>query len=160
MTLHRRYRRYLYPGEHPVIEVRRHWAGLAVDSLRILAVLLVALFVMRAVRWPEWLHTLTLCFALAVGLRWVLIVPEWWLERVILTTRRVLVVSGIAYRQAATIPLVKVTDITYTRSSGGMMFGYGKFVVAAGENQELVLSYITRPERFYIVMSKLLFGGE
>ena len=105
-------------------------------------------------------HTLTFLFAMLVAFRWVLIVAEWWLERVILTTRQILVVSGITYRRVATIPLVKLTDITYIRSSGGTIFDYGTFVVTAGENQVLNLSYMPQPENLYVMMSELLFGGE
>jgi hypothetical protein len=155
-------RRYLLPSERPVIEVRRHWAFVAADTLKSLGLLIFGLFVLRVVQDTGMLETLAVYFTVFVVLRWVFIILDWWVEKFIVTDKRVLLVTGIAYRKVAIMPLIKVTDLTYNRSATGMMFGYGEFVVeSAGQDQALSkINFIPQPEKLYIQMSELLFGGD
>ena len=153
-------RRYLLPSERPVIEVRRHWAMLAVETMRSLALFAVGLFVVA--QGTGLVQTVGLFFALFIAGRWAWIMADWWVEKFIVTDKRVLLVTGIAYRKVAIMPLVKVTDLTFNRSPTGMLLGYGEFVVeSAGQDQALSkINYIPLPEKLYIQMSELLFGGE
>lgn len=155
-------RRYLLPSERPVIEVRRHWAFVAADTLQSFVLLLIGLFVMRVFDGTGLPETLAVYFTVFVVIRWAWIIADWWVEKFIVTDKRVLLVTGIAYRKVAIMPLIKVTDLTYNRSPTGLMFGYGEFVVeSAGQDQALSnIKFIPRPEKLYIQMSELLFGGE
>jgi len=155
-------RRYLLPSERPVIEVRRHWAILAVETLRSLGLLILGLFVWRVFRGMGLLETLAVYFTVFVVVRWSWIIADWWVEKFIVTDKRVLLVTGIAYRKVAIMPLIKVTDLTYNRSPMGMTLGYGEFVVeSAGQDQALSkINFIPKPEKLYIQMSELLFGGD
>ena len=122
-------RRYLLPSEHPVIEVRRHWAWLAACALPSCGLLLVGLVAMRAAWAPGWLGTLILYFTVFVVVRSVWITLDWWTEKFIVTDKRILMVTGVVNRKAAIMQLAKVTDLTYTRSAAGMLLGYGEFVI-------------------------------
>jgi hypothetical protein len=155
-------RRYLLPSERPVIDERRHWAFVAADTLQSLALLIVGLFVLRVVRGTGLLETLAVYFTVFVVVHWAWVIIDWWVEKFIVTDKRVLLVTGIAYRKVAIMPLIKVTDLTYNRSSLGMLLGYGEFVVeSAGQDQALSrVNFIPRPEKLYIQMSELLFGGD
>jgi uncharacterized membrane protein YdbT with pleckstrin-like domain len=160
----RRNRSYLQPSEHPVIEVRRHWAMLAANTLTSCGLLIVGLVAMRVeVEWaPGWLDTLILYFTASVVARWVWITLDWWMERFIVTDKRILLATGIVYRRLAIMPLVKATDLTYSRSVAGLILGYGELVIeAAGQDQALSrISYLPQPEKLYLLISELLFGGE
>ena len=153
-------RRYLLPSERPVIEVRRHWAMLAVETMRSLGLFLLGLFVVA--KGVGAVQTVGLFFSLFIAGRWAWIMADWWVEKFIVTDKRVLLVTGIAYRKVAIMPLVKVTDLTFNRSATGLLLRYGEFVVeSAGQDQALSkINYIPEPEKLYIQMSELLFGGE
>ena len=60
------------------------------------------------------------------------------------------------------MPLANATDLTYNRSATGMLLGYGEFVIeSAGQDLALSrISYLPQPEKLYIQISELLFGGE
>ena len=62
----------------------------------------------------------------------------------------------------AIMPLVKITDLTFHRSSTGLLLGHGKFVVeSAGQDQALsAIDYVPRAEATYLQISELLFGGD
>jgi len=155
-------RRYLLPSERPVIEERRHWAFVAADTLQSFLLLLLGLFVLRVFRGTGLPEKLAVYFTVFVVVRWAWIIADWWVEKFIVTDKRVLLVTGIAYRKVAIMPLIKVTDLTYNRSATGLMLGYGEFVVeSAGQDQALSrINFIPKPEKLYIQMSELLFGGE
>jgi len=155
-------RRYLLPSEHPVIEVRRHWAWLAARALPSCGLLLVGLVAMRAAWAPGWLDALILYFTVFVVLRSVWITLDWWTERFIVTDRRILLVTGIAYRNVAIIPLAKVTALTYNRSAAGVLLGYGEFVIeSTGQDEALSrISYLPKTEKLYIQISELLYDSK
>src|SRR6266568_3281548 len=141
-------RRYLLPSERPVIEERRHWAVLAVDTLQSLGLLVVGLFLLRLFRGTGLPETLAVYFTVFVVVRWSWIIGDWWVEKFIVTDKRVLLVTGIAYRKVAIMPLIKVTDLTFNRSGTGLLLGYGEFVFeSAGQDQALSrIPFIPKPE--------------
>jgi Bacterial PH domain len=153
-------RRYLLPTERLVIEVRRHWAILVIDTLQSIGLLLVGLFAVQLFS-EGFPRTLAIYFSVFVVVRWAWIIGDWWVEKLVVTDKRVLLVTGIVTRKVAIMPLIKVTDLTYNRSSLGLMLGYGEFVVeTAGQDQALSrVNYIPTPEKLYIQISQLLFGG-
>src|SRR5260370_20359516 len=157
-------RRYLLPTERRVIEVRRHWAVLAGDPAQSLALLAVGVLLLRIFSAPaaSFARALAIYFIVFVLLRWGWIMADWWVEKFIVTDKRVLLITGIANRKVAIMPLVKVTDLTFNRSGLGLMLGYGEFVVeSAGQDQALSkVNYIPKPEKLYIQISELLFGGD
>lgn len=155
-------RRYLLPSERPVIQVRRHWAMLAGDTIQTVLLLIGGIFLISVFSAVAFLHMLAVYFTVFVVVRWAWIMADWYVERFIVTDKRVLLITGIASRKVAIMPLVKVTDLTYNRSATGLTFGYGEFVVeSAGQDQALSrVNYIPQPEKLYIQMSELLFGGD
>jgi membrane protein YdbS with pleckstrin-like domain len=155
-------RRYLLPSERPVIQVRRHWGVLAADTLQSLGLLIAGIFVIRVGGGQNFIRMLAIYFTVFVVIRWAWIIGDWYVERFIVTDKRVLLVTGIVTRKVAIMPLVKVTDLTFNRSALGQMLGYGEFVVeSAGQDQALSkISFIPKPEKLYIQVSELLFGGD
>ena len=52
---------------------------------------------------------------------------EWSEDYFVVTSERMLQASGVFVRKIAMMPLVKVTDMTFRRSTMGRILGYGTF---------------------------------
>jgi uncharacterized membrane protein YdbT with pleckstrin-like domain len=98
--------------------------------------------------------------ALVVVLRFTVLTILWWIERIVITDKRVMLAQGIITHNVGMMPLSKVTDLTFRRTLGGRMFGYGTIVVeSAGQIQALnEIDYLPRPEEIYEALSELVFG--
>jgi uncharacterized membrane protein YdbT with pleckstrin-like domain len=151
---------YLLPTERRVIRVRMHWAVMAKDLT------LTGLFLLLMVVLREYLPSsvvfdnLTFYLALAAVLRFTLKTILWWIERIVITDKRVMLAQGIITHKVGMMPLSKVTDLTFERTLNGRMLGYGTIVVeSAGQIQALnKINYMPRPEEIYEALSELIFG--
>ena len=116
----------------------------------------------RILNGVDYVGTVLIWFCVFVFARWAWKIADWYNETLIVTDKRLLLLTGIFYRNVAIMPLVKVTDLTYHRSASGMTFGYGKFVVeSAGQDQALsTIDFVPHPDRLYQQISDLLFGGD
>ena len=87
---------------------------------------------------------------------------RWHVDRFVITSARVLTVAGLVNRRISMLPLRKLTDMSYQRSSLGMLFGYGEFVIeSAGEAQGLRrVQFLPHPDALYLQLSELLFTAE
>ena len=102
-----------------------------------------------------------------VGVGIALLMPPWsitahvlWIERIVITDKRVMLAEGFIVHKVGMMPLSKVTDLTFERSIGGRMLGYGTLIVeSAGQIQALNrIDYMPRPEEVYEALSELVFG--
>jgi uncharacterized membrane protein YdbT with pleckstrin-like domain len=155
--------RYLLPSERCVFAVRMHPAMLLPAALPVVGGLILAFLLdaslppetplVRDVMWFAWLVALA-WFAWQVG--------QWWVERFVVTDRRIILTSGILTRKVAMMPLVKVTDMSYQRSPVGRVLGYGEFVMeSAGQDQALRnITYVPNPDILYLDMCDLLFNQQ
>lgn len=144
--------RYLLPNEACVALVRRHPAVLISPSAQAIAGLLVA-FVLTAtilrshslLIWIVW----GLWGLLMLRLIWQAV--NWAVDYFVITSKRILLTSGVFTRNVAMMPLSKVTDMSFRRSFAGRMLGYGDFIVeSAGQDQALrVIDHIPYPEDLY-----------
>jgi hypothetical protein len=153
--------RYLLPTERPVINIRRHWAVLVGGTLQSLLLFVVGILIARILS-GDFVRMVAIYFCVFVAARWMWILGDWYVEKLVVTDKRVLLVTGIVTRKVAIMPLVKVTDLTFNRSATGLMLGYGQFVVeTAGQDQALShIDFVPKPEKLYIQISELLFGGD
>ena len=94
------------------------------------------------------------------SLRFTVLTILWWIERIVITDKRVMLAEGFIVHKVGMMPLSKVTDLTFERSIGGRMLGYGTMVVeSAGQIQALNrIDYMPRPEEVYEALSELVFG--
>ena len=154
--------KYLLPTERVAIRIRRHWAYLAGDTLQAIVLLFIGVLLARILNGVQYVGTVLIWFCVFVFARWAWRIADWFNETLIVTDKRLLLLTGIFYRNVAIMPLVKVTDLTYHRSASGMTFGYGKFVVeSAGQDQALsTIDFVPHPDRLYQQISDLLFGGD
>jgi Bacterial PH domain len=144
--------RYLLPEEKLVANVRRHPAVLIGASAQAIAGLLVA-FVLTAtllrnhslliwIVWGLWALLMLRLFWEAVN---------WAVDYFVITSKRILLTSGVFTRNVAMMPLTKVTDMSFRRTFTGRMLGYGDFIVeSAGQDQALrVVDHVPYPEDLY-----------
>lgn len=156
--------RYLSHDEQVVLEVRRHAIVVAGPALLAVAAVLVAGtigWVASPLEGAAWLNRLLGFAAVIVAARFGWKLWQWWVDRIIVTDQRIFEVSGVLTRKVASMPLTRVTDMTYRRSIGGRLFGYGDLIVeTAGQDQ--ALSHISRlpdPDRFYRTITALVTAG-
>jgi Bacterial PH domain len=154
--------RYLLPTERVEIQIRRHWAVLAGDTVQTILLLVLGVLLARVLDSVDLAQMVAVYFCVFVVARWAWKLVDWNHEVLIVTDKRLLLLTGIFTRNVAIMPLVKVTDLTFYRSSTGLMLGYGKFIVeSAGQDQALsTIDYVPKPEQLYIQISNLLFGGD
>jgi uncharacterized membrane protein YdbT with pleckstrin-like domain len=151
---------YLLPTERRVIRVRQHWAVM-LNHVTSTALFLLAMVIGQSLLPNSILiDNLTFYLALVAVLRFTVLTILWWIERIVITDKRVMLAQGIITHNVGMMPLGKVTDLTFQRTLGGRMFGYGTIVVeSAGQIQALNrIDYLPRPEEIYEALSELVFG--
>jgi len=155
--------KYLLPHEHQVITVRKHPAVL----IRPIAIILAGLVIAAVVSTTVARHNASVVgfawIAWAVSLLWLVFkVFEWSQDYFIVTSRRMLLATGIVTRKVAMMPLVKVTDMSFQRSTTGRLLGYGEFILeSAGQDQALRrVDHLPYPEQLYLEVCGLIFPGK
>jgi len=154
--------RYLLPQERSgrVITVRKHPAVLVVPIAVTVAGLVGAFLLsatllrtnapLRDVVWILWI-------GLALYLIWKAV--NWAVDYFVVTSQRIMLTSGLFTRKVGMMPLGKVTDMSFQRSFGGQLFGYGEFIIeSAGQDQALRnIDYIPYPEQLYLEICEMLW---
>ncbi len=151
---------YLLPTERRVIRVRQHWAVM-INHLTATALFLLVLVVGRSFfEGNVVVDNVAFYLGLVAVLRFTVLTILWWIERIVITDKRVMLAQGILVHNVGMMPLSKVTDLTFQRTLGGRMFGYGTMIVeSAGQIQALNrIEYMPRPEEIYEALSELVFG--
>lgn len=88
--------------------------------------------------------------------RLVIILARWsYYEKRYITNRRVIEAGGFLGSRISSMPLSRVTDISYSKSVPGELLGYATMrVETAGQDQALgIVRFISRPDHFYEVLS-------
>lgn len=131
-------------GEVVVDEVRHHWAAYVRAGLEFVAGGLVLLTV------PFWRVELgwlpmVVWMALWAHAGWLALTEH--MDRFVITNMRVFRVKGVLDRQAATMPLSRILDITVTKPLVGRLCGYGHFCFesAAQEQGLRDIRFVSRP---------------
>lgn len=140
--------------------VRRHPILLARDVLELVVGLYVLVWLRRHLPGVVGVRVLLgLAILLLVG-RTTWHAARWTADRFVVTSSRVLLVTGLMNRRVSMLPLRKLTDMSYRRSSLGWMLGYGEFVMeSAGESQALHrVRFLPHPDTLYLQLSELLFA--
>ncbi|CAA9444724.1 MAG: hypothetical protein AVDCRST_MAG66-4318 [uncultured Pseudonocardia sp.] len=151
---------YLLPTERRVIRVRQHWAVM-INHLTQTALFLLVLVIGQSLLDDNVVvDNVAFYLGLVAVLRFTVLTILWWIERIVITDKRVMLAQGILVHNVGMMPLSKVTDLTFQRTLGGRMFGYGTMIVeSAGQIQALNrIEYMPRPEEIYEALSELVFG--
>jgi uncharacterized membrane protein YdbT with pleckstrin-like domain len=154
---------YLLPSERRVIRVRRHWSVLFWDVFQAIALLSVAILLMQVLPADAVVvQNIVWYLGLLVVARFAFSIYEWWDETLVVTDKRFVLLTGVFTTRVAMMPVGKVTDLTYERSAGGRLFGYGTVVVeSAGQIQAFNrIERLPKPELIYDAISELVFGDK
>jgi uncharacterized membrane protein YdbT with pleckstrin-like domain len=151
---------YLLPTERRVIRVRQHWAYMWKHVIQTSLFLLALVVLQRYIPGSVLVDNVTFYLALVAVVRFTVLTILWWIERIVITDKRVMLAEGFIVHKVGMMPLGKVTDLTFERSIGGRILGYGTLIVeSAGQIQALNrIEYMPRPEEVYEALSELVFG--
>jgi uncharacterized membrane protein YdbT with pleckstrin-like domain len=153
----------LHERDHQVITVRMHPAMLLAPVGLTLAGLVAVVVLNGSVLKHQGGARNIVWIAWGFLLLWALWrAANWAVEYFVVTSRRMILTSGVLTRKVAMMPLNKVTDMSFQRSLGGRLLGYGEFILeSAGQDQALRnIPYIPYPEQLYVEVCKLLFPSE
>jgi uncharacterized membrane protein YdbT with pleckstrin-like domain len=154
--------KYLLHGETVKVITRRHWAVLIEPTVKFVPVFLVGAWLLLFD--PENRVTSSAGFLLILGalVYYGLRVGEWWFRHFIVSTRRVLLTSGVIVRTVTLLPLRRITDLTWQETLLGNILGYGTFrFESAGQDQALRhLTYMPEAQKRYRQVSELLFSSD
>ena len=156
--------RYLLPHERQVISVHEHPAVLIGPIALVLLGLAIAGFLSNSsitnsngtailVIWLLWVVLL-----LWLGVK----IWDWAVNYFVVTSERLILAKGVVVRNVSMLPLTKVTDMSFRRSTIGRFLGYGEFIVeSAGQDQALRnVKFIPYPEQLYLEVCGLIFKEE
>jgi hypothetical protein len=143
-------RSYLFRGEEVALVIRPHPVVLWKSVLApFAAVALISAF-------PG---TFTAVVLAIVMTRFAWDVAMWWMDRYVLTTERILSLSGIITKKVVTLPLGKITDLTYERSLLGRLLGYGSLgFESAGQQDFGRIDFVPDSDHFYRAVMALALG--
>jgi uncharacterized membrane protein YdbT with pleckstrin-like domain len=155
--------KYLLPHERQVITVHQHPAVLIRPIFEVLVGLAIAGWLSSSIAhgngtallviWILWIVLL-----LRLGVK----AYEWSETYFVVTSQRMLLQTGLVTRKVNMMPLSKVTDMSFQRSSLGRILGYGEFILeSAGQEQALrVVDHLPYPEQLYLEVCGLIFKDQ
>lgn len=151
--------KYLLPHEHQVITVRKHPALLLRPVIYTVTGLILAA-VLTGLAHHNGTAVLVIWLLWLIPLGYLILeVIEWADNYFIVTSQRMLLITGLVTRKVAMMPLVKVTDMSFQRSAQGRLLGYGTFILeSAGQDQAFrVVDHLPYPEQLYLEVCGLIF---
>jgi hypothetical protein len=150
---------YILPNERRVIRVRTHWVVM-LEHMTQTSLVLGLLYFADLQLDNDVFHTISWYIALVAVARLAIFVAEWWVERLVITDKRVMRAGGILTHQLDMMPLGKVTDLTFKRTFTGRLMGYGHMrFESAGQKQGLEnIMFAPQPEEIYEALTELIFG--
>ena len=153
---------YLLPTERRVIRVRQHWSVLLNDMIQSSLALGLVVALQRYLPSSMVIDNLTWYAGLVIVVRLTILVALWWVERIVITDKRVMISQGILTHKIGMMPLTKVTDLTFKRTFTGRLMGYGTMVIeSAGQIQALnEIDFMPQPEEIYEALTELIFGDK
>jgi len=84
---------------------------------------------------------------------------QWSVHRFVLTSKRVVLVTGVLLRRVNAIPLDKITDIEFRQSQTGRVLGYGQFEVysPSADPRMRTFKFLPYPAQLYLEACALIF---
>jgi membrane protein YdbS with pleckstrin-like domain len=154
--------KYLLPEERAVVATRRHWAVLIEPTLKVLPFVAAGGWLLLNDPENRVSRAAGLLVILVALSYYALRAGEWWMRHFIVSTRRVLLTSGIIARTVTLLPLRRITDLTWKETLLGQVLGYGTFrFESAGQQQALSeITFLPGADDLYRRVSALLFSSD
>jgi uncharacterized membrane protein YdbT with pleckstrin-like domain len=112
-------------GEYMVLEVRKHWVASLFPMIR---VIVGALVFVSAWAFQEPVYWIFFILGLGILVQALWRVLEEYRDRFVITNQRVFRVHGVLDTQRASVPLLRILDITVKKPFIGQLLNYGHFV--------------------------------
>ncbi len=153
-------RRYLLPGEIPIIQQRQHIAVVLEPVLTVLASLVVIMWLTDVVAGVPPLSGVLVVLWLVLVARAVWRIWEWSAHWFVVTDRRLMRAWGVVTPRVGMLPMRKVTDMLYEKPFSGRLLRYGTFILeSAGQDQALrEIHFVVDPDDTYTKICAQLFG--
>jgi membrane protein YdbS with pleckstrin-like domain len=154
--------KYLLPDERAVVATRRHWAVLIEPTVKFVPFFLAGGWLLLLDPDNRVTSSAGLLVVLGALVYYGLRVAEWWMRTFIVSTRRVLLTSGVIARTVTLLPLRRITDLTWKETLIGQVLGYGTFrFESAGQQQALSqITFLPHADVLYPRVSALLFSSD
>jgi uncharacterized membrane protein YdbT with pleckstrin-like domain len=152
--------KYLLVHEHQVITVRQHEARLLPSLTVAVGGLLAAEAVNGIASGVKWARFVVWVLAGFLVARAIVDVLAWYVRYIVITDKRLILISGILSRKVIALPLQALRNLGFTRSTGGQVLGYGTFSVELDGQARAVIDYIPYPEQLYLEVHHLLYPEE
>jgi hypothetical protein len=153
----------LAPDERPMITVRRHQALLIMPFMAVFIAFAAAGFLTTIASMHHTGDAIPIIwgFWLAVAAWSATKVIAWAREYLLVTSERMLHISGVLGRIAA-IPLNKVTDLSFHKPWLGRILGYGDVIIeTAGQDISLRrINHLPYPEQLFLEIAGILLQDE
>lgn len=142
-------------GEHVIDEVRHHWVVYvrpAAECLLAVGLLVIFWFSSLQIAWLP----LLLAAAAAAHASWLALNEH--VDRFVITNMRVFRIQGLFSRRLATVPIIRILDITVEKPFLGRIFGFGHFVFeSAAQDQGLRdIRYVAEPDERDLTIQRLI----
>jgi len=156
--------RYLFPTEKFRGEWKRHWIQIARELAGVVAATILMGY-LTGLAAKESSARVAAMVIVAWGAAMVFIawrIADWYVDRFILTNKRVMVVKGLITRNVGMMPLLRVTDMKYVQSPIGRLLGYGNFELeSAGQDQALSkIKNLPNPNELYLRIVEEMYEPE
>ena len=149
----------LLPHERQVITVRFHPAVLIRPVAETLGGLALAGLITTIAHLNGTVLLIIWLLWLVLVIRLLFSIYAYLEEYFVVTPQRLLLAEGVFRKTVNMMPLAKVTDMRFERSTAGRIFGFGTFIVeSAGQDQALrKINHLPFPEQLYIEVCGLIF---
>jgi hypothetical protein len=111
------------------------------------------------IRGNEYLLSIVWGLVVFVWLQLIWAALNWSTEYLVVTSGRLLLISGIFSRRISITPLTTISDLSFDRPFAGRLFGYGTFIIERAEKALSMLEYLPYPEQLYLEICGLIFPG-
>ena len=134
---------YLHSDESLIMLTRRHPVILISPIVLVAAGLTVALLYNTSSRNRGIIMILIWSALGLLVLNLIYKALEWWADCFVVTSKRMLLITGVVTRRSDSLDLDKVKDISFERSAAGRLLGYGSVTArSAGTDQKSQLSLV------------------
>jgi hypothetical protein len=150
--------RYLLPHERQVITVHRHPAILIPSAATATGGLLAAVAVIPIVKGSESLELAIWLLAGFLFAQFISACINWSTRYLVVTSQRVLLTPRVlGSTRIKSMPLERIREMTFQRSRGGHLLGYGTFIFESNDMPYMIVNCIPYPEQLYLEVQGLVF---
>ena len=152
--------RFLLPAEQHVISVREHPVVLLWRTLAVLLGGALAGWLSNSLAHGNDTTILIIWLLWLALLIWLVVrIADWWVHYFVITSKRLMLTTGVLLKRVNAIPLDKITDIEFRQTQTGKLLRYGTFEVWS-PNQDprmRTFQFLPYPQQLYLEVSGLVF---